>query len=128
MRQPNEVYVINWCKDNPTWAALDAANVADGHYASKERKPLVVKAEAVEAYYKAQIDACYDEAERDQTNPWDKLIAIPHYRAIADLNEIKAYYDGQADCTCAPDGSTTCKVCAAMAHVMSEYDKLIEEE
>ena len=121
-------YLITHERVNPTWAALDAANVADGHYASKQREPLVVKAEAVEAYYKAQIDACYDEAERDLTNPWDKLIAIPHYRAIADLNTIKDYYDGKLDCTCAPDGSTTCKLCAARAHVTYEYDKLIEEE
>ena len=120
-------YVITVTKDNPRfgWADLDAANKE--HYASKEREPLVVKAEAVEAYYKAQIDATWDEAERDLINPWDKLITIPHARAVDDLVTIKDYYDGKVDCTCTPDGPT-CKLCAARAHVTYEYARLIKEE
>ena len=115
-------------KRNPNWASLDAANVADGHYARKARPELVVKAEKVEAYYKAQIDEAYDEAERNITNPWDKLVTIPHGQAVDALETIKRGESGALECECAPDGSTTCRLCKAQAYVRYQYGRLFEED
>ena len=54
-------YLITVTKDNPTWAALDAANVADGHYERKAPE-WVTEAREVSARTQQALDEFHDTA------------------------------------------------------------------
>lgn len=115
-------------KQNPNWASLDEANKADGTYKRKARPELVVKAEKVEAYYKAQIDDVYDREDQSIVNSWKDLVLVSHTRAVDALETIKQGKSGALECECAPDGSTTCRLCKAEAWVRYQYITRIEED
>ena len=127
-RTANEVYVIEWSQTNPAWADLDAANVADGHYAKRRTPELLEKAEKLMRHFMALAAEVYEQAEQQQFNPWDELKAIPDQRAIKAYELIKQKYNGAVDCECAPDGSTTCRLCQEEAWVRHQYQTLFEED
>jgi len=55
-------YLITVTKDNPTWAALDAANVADGHYASKAIPEWLTEAREATTRAQKALDEFHDYA------------------------------------------------------------------
>ena len=117
-------YLITVTKDNPTWAALDAANVADGHYERKAQSAIYVMAEKLEKAAALRFDELFEDATRDTTSPWsDELIEAAgyHVRTCGWLASLR----NNRECTCLPDGSTTCEPCKVEAQIRYAYEKFI---
>ena len=93
MRQPNEVYVIDWCKYNPTWAALDAANVADGTYSRHPVPEFVTMAREATKRAQKELDEFHETA--GASTDWTPEQAAEFERL---LNHRNAAIDWEYDC------------------------------
>ena len=113
--------IITYTKINPTWAALDAANVADGHYASKPTNGLATKARRLAASAQAALDLFHEEAGPSpewsawEAEEFDRLVAA---RDAALAREEIVKQGLTCDCTMGH-----CTICDAVSHVT-----FVEEE
>jgi len=117
-------YLITVTKENPRfgWADLDEQNRE--HYASKPVSPLYVMAEKLEREAQRRLDELFEDATRDTTSPWsDELIEAAgyHVRTCGWLAALR----NERECTCMPDGSTTCEPCKVDAQIRYAYEKFI---
>lgn len=118
-------YIVTYEKIN---TRLETETWHDQRPSHRKVDELVVKAEKVMQHYVAQIDAAYLQAEREGTNVWDALLAIPSTRAIEAYEDIRQKLNGAKHCECAPDGSHTCRLCQNEAWVRYQYANLFEED
>ena len=118
--QQNEIYLVSFTAERgkletETWFGCEPSHRAV--------PAIVVMAEKLEAEAKRKIDELWDEADRGEVNPWDTLteLSAEHFRAIAWLAALR----NDRECTCMPDGSTTCEPCQVGAQVRYAYEKFI---
>ena len=119
-------YLVTYKLTNPRYM-LETETFHDQQPSHPEVPELFIMAQKLEKAAALRFEEVFEDATRDIESPWsDELIEAAgyHVRTCGWLASLR----NNRECTCLPDGSTTCEPCKVEAQIRYAYEKMIEEE